>query len=802
MRVLICHSAPELEEVSAFATAMMSARFDLKTELHGFVPGDDVRAILKSGLDRCEVVLVIFSDSLRSTPWVQPEVVFQVYRWLREGKRLYLLRWKPDSWAPALLRPFLLGMLEDPVGQVERIHSGPTFTDLAPIGDEVHVLIGIYLNPPDLRVEHWIDDRLHQSQARDPADLFSLLESIKPILEARGLPDSEPLSAAFCLELGRRMRQLMLPGSSGEGIATLLDGREEVLKISVCFESNQEDLLDLPFEFLMLPGDQYLVTKENLSLVRRNQGSEAEKDAVYEFMLMAVKFQNWVKSRVVYDRQRVGVENLAMGNVDAARKQFEMSLNITQFSAVNEPLLSEIRAHFTLKLGGALVQLDLLQDALSAYDLGRSILEKAYETEPTKVGYQRNISVVLSHQAHVHTLTGNFVEAGRLYEQVEAIRTRLAEGDSSPQRVIDLANLLLDKGNLLVAMGEAEAAWEAYKQGISLMSEMPNSESLKGHVHIIGEYLLSMWRRHHGKLTHEVGSPPRVRSMLDFFEYLNLLLIQKVPRGFQQQALMLLDNLTKITESQQGSIYQHFRIVAEWHRGEQYLTGGQDGEALKALERALALAEEIAVRLPYFMPLQRDLLHSLLRLGDLHRRMGHGELFRDFLARARGLFEQLRESAPAHWDLDQELALIQQREGQCYLSLGRGVEALDLLQRSLELFQMRAGARPKDLLRKRDLALGYIQLGDAYAFLNDAEKARAIYTKAADLIMQSLEVDPGRLAFHRDYVLVLIRNAGVSPESQPFLEIAVKLLLLLAGELPSGDQALLDLLTTWQTTKS
>src|SRR5919199_3177125 len=76
--------------------------------------------------------------------------------------------------------------------------------------------------------------------------------------------------------LGRALRDLCLPGETGEALAELVDGCGVGTVVEVCFEADAPELLGLPFEALRLPDDRLLATLAPVVTLRRPAGTSTQ----------------------------------------------------------------------------------------------------------------------------------------------------------------------------------------------------------------------------------------------------------------------------------------------------------------------------------------------------------------------------------------------------------------------------------------------------------------------------------------------------------------------------------------------
>lgn len=72
-------------------------------------------------------------------------------------------------------------------------------------------------------------------------------------------------------------------------------------------------------------------------------------------------------------------------------------------------------------------------------------------------------------------------------------------------------------------------------------------------------------------------------------------------------------------------------------------------------EKALAIREDLRARNPQSADYARDLYVSYIKLGDLHRGLGHGEQALEFYQKALAIAEELHERNPQSADFARDL---------------------------------------------------------------------------------------------------------------------------------------------------
>lgn len=388
---------------------------------------------------------------------------------------------------------------------------------------------------------------------------------------------------------------------------------------------------------------------------------------------------------------------LLLGETRRAEGAFARALTLAGDAARRAPDAAPARfnrATATARLGDILLQRGDPAGAQARYDAARAELEALAQApgpaaDPgLPLRLRRALSSVYDKVGDAHLAQGRAKEARDAFERdVSYAREAVAAAEKGAPRdaaQLGLALAQMKMGDARRALGEAQAAMDAYGESLTLLDALARTDAVAGREG--GALLLRM-----ASLLHESGDTPgAVKTVGQSLEALRATLRRRPDVATQ-------------------------RYLADAYRqmGDLRLTTGDLGGGLAAYDRALAYAREVAGNDPDNV-LAQGILADTLRARSLARgqkgdRAGaladHEEALGIALAQAR------REKTPA---AQREQAGLLRDLSQARLERGNRAGALDAAEEAVRLWlDLASGRGAKDRETTRALADAY----DRVAFL-------------------------------------------------------------------------------------
>ncbi|HKI36944.1 MAG TPA: serine/threonine-protein kinase [Gemmataceae bacterium] len=180
----------------------------------------------------------------------------------------------------------------------------------------------------------------------------------------------------------------------------------------------------------------------------------------------------------------------------------------------------------------------------------------------------------------------------------------------------------------------------------------------------------------------------------------------------------------------------------------------------EALDRALALKEDLVRERPDNPEYQVSLAKSLVGRGQLERQRGRADLTEGPLLRAVDLLEAVVRDHGDRAAYRAELAAAVNSAGALYLATDRQAAAESSFQRARDLFRSLAEAEPRVRSRRESLAAVYNNLGAACAALGHDADAVTAYESAVKLWEQFIRDSPALVSYSHGLGMTLL-NLGM-----------------------------------------
>ena len=330
-------------------------------------------------------------------------------------------------------------------------------------------------------------------------------------------------------------------------------------------------------------------------------------------------------------------------------------------------------------LGDVLQTKGHLDDALAAFREFLAIYQRLTGTDPSNVGWQRELAA-----AH-YKVGGVYQEQGRLDEALTALRQyfaifqHLTASDPSNtgwQRELAVAHSRV--GDIHWAQGRLDDALAAFREYLAILQRLTAAHRSN-----------TGWQRELAIAHSKVGGIHQEQGDLDdalaalhkelaIFQHLTAI---DPPNGAWQRDLA-------ITHAIIGNIHQK---------------QGRAQDALAAFREYLAIFQRLAATDPSNTGWQRELAVAYSIIGDIHQMQGRLQdalaAFREYLA----ISQRLAATAPTNAGWQRDLAIAQNRLGQIFREMGDEKQAQSSFRSAVKTMAKVAKMSPENERWKIDL---------------------------------------------------------------------------------------------------
>ncbi|EKO39305.1 MAG: hypothetical protein B193_1987 [Solidesulfovibrio magneticus str. Maddingley MBC34] len=181
----------------------------------------------------------------------------------------------------------------------------------------------------------------------------------------------------------------------------------------------------------------------------------------------------WQRSNVL---TRGGDTWLTLGDTEAAKKWYQMALEIDAREAANQPDDTDWQRNLSIKyqkIGDVLQAEGDTAGALTAYRQALGIQERLAATDPKNTEWQRGLSISHESIGNILQATGDTAGALNAYWLVLKIREQLAATDpKNSQWQLDMSYTKEKIGSVLEATGKTAGALNAYQQALEIRERL------------------------------------------------------------------------------------------------------------------------------------------------------------------------------------------------------------------------------------------------------------------------------------------------------------------------------------------
>jgi eukaryotic-like serine/threonine-protein kinase len=378
------------------------------------------------------------------------------------------------------------------------------------------------------------------------------------------------------------------------------------------------------------------------------------------------------------------------------------------------------------------------EDAARAYGKAVEISRAVVEREPKAEDSQRDLIRSLKALAHFHRYGAKIKLALTLYREALAIERkliRLRPDNAIAQR--ELATALASLGETERLAGNGSAALPLFSEALKIHREIYKA-FLRGNVDSAHPILTRPF-------TQVIARQDLARALLDQATMLT-------GRGKLQEALVLSQEALAHTEAIFANNVESVKrtedtVRALGHVADLQISLGRRADAREPLERALRLNRKLVSRDPTSQATRRELLGSLVQLGQLDKKDEGGralETYLEALELARALINEDKGSPLAIGDLASvvlDVAAVREARGEIRAALTLYGESLTLRRKLLAM-------DPENLGRMEDLVLPLLRIGVLRLLhLGNPNGALKAHEECARIGKRMVKRDPKRTKF-------------------------------------------------------
>lgn len=443
-------------------------------------------------------------------------------------------------------------------------------------------------------------------------------------------------------------------------------------------------------------------------------------------------------STLVWSYFRLGDVELALGNTQAASKEYRLGHAIVEQLAKGEPdnpqFQRDLGTSFS-NLGEVAQRLGQTQDSLSHYQKALSLRQDIANLNPKDLEAQRLLALSLKWMGDTSLKLNRAEEGLNFYEKSGLIIRSLATAD--PNNVLIQADLRINYrslGDASLRLGRTNDALDYYSKALAISDSLANADpkntEAQNHVGIDANKL--------GMISLRIG---RSQKALEFFQRSSDIFQSQSdadPKNAQKRA-----NLGKSLQDQGNATFELGKI--------------QDAHTL--YQSANRLMQKIVEDDPEDMGALFSLALSHEKLGNTALQLGQPKEALDFYTKNNQICKRLVNADPADSGKKQNLSVSFAKLGDVATALGEEQSAFDSYKQALQVSQMLVDADPKNSNARRGVSVCFVRLGDAASRLGQPEEALIYYQKFNRFSQQQADADPKSAIAQRD-LAVSLKNLG------------------------------------------
>ncbi len=159
-------------------------------------------------------------------------------------------------------------------------------------------------------------------------------------------------------------------------------------------------------------------------------------------------------------------------------------------------------------------------------------------------------------------------------------------------------------------------------------------------------------------------------------------------------------------------------------------------------QKAFDIAEKLLADSPDKARVQRDMMVSCEKLGDINLQTGKAVVAIEFYSKSLAFCEALSLADPQDRQAKREWSSGFEHLGDASLQSGQSPKAMDYYQRGLKIREQLANDDPKDTQSQRDLAVSFRDIGDVCLKSGELKRARGFYQQSLDISLKLAQSDP------------------------------------------------------------
>lgn len=367
------------------------------------------------------------------------------------------------------------------------------------------------------------------------------------------------------------------------------------------------------------------------------------------------------------------------------------------------------------------------------------------ERDPTNQETQRLLGAAFASASDAQFIAGHAVAALASAEQGVAIATRLVEAFPGDQMRYEVVGRRIKVGDLKVAMGQPDAAVDAYEAALALLEPIiaanPQVEAVYGDLAAI-----------HSKIAYAKHARGDVDGAIA-----NYRRSIEVAQG-------------ALKRSPQSPFWKRSVAIAYGSMGDAQASrpilnpaqlAGFTGEALESFEVSNRLFCEVAALDPENRTGQSDRWYALYRVGRVRALRGENLVALENLEKALVVMQGLAQGDPRIFMFQRQVGMTYGLIGNVQFAQSKRDDALRSFRKAMEQAEKVMQIEPKVAEHRRDLALYQASIGQLGIIDGDLAGGLALLRKALQVRKEIADSDPRNGQWQIDWALAHLAIATI-----------------------------------------
>lgn len=429
---------------------------------------------------------------------------------------------------------------------------------------------------------------------------------------------------------------------------------------------------------------------------------------------------------LIFSLYRTASMRQATGDVGGATTFAERALNLARMLVDRNP--SDLHVSFVseslISVGSTASSVGSLQRARDCYAEALAITERRSAADPGDTMKKHKHYVALNNLGSVLSKLGDDTAALAHYRPAMHIAEELAArdpGNSDWQE--DLVHGLFRLGGVHEHRGEFDDALDAYTRALGITESLCALDP--GNTEWTFQHAVNL--SHVSRVLHNRGD-----------------IAMTAP--YDERFAAIVDSLLAINPDDVN--WQRLSYDSAVGLG-LAVSRSDPAAALAHFERGLRIAERLSTIDPSSSQPQRDVIHSLNKIGGVHAQRGDYTAALPSYSRALDILQRLAVAEPTDTSLQSQLSAALDNVANMLVRLDRVDEAIPLYERALGIDEKLAAMAPENVEWQRNLALGLRGMGKRLA-ARDESRALAYLERSLEISERIAAAHPTVGRFHTD----------------------------------------------------